>query len=379
MPIDYVTLRVLWWFLLGVLLIGFAIMDGFDLGVAMLLGCLGRNDGERRVLINTIGPTWEGNQVWFILGGGAIFAAWPTLYAVSFSGFYLAMLVVLLALILRPVGFKYRSKLSDPRWRLTWDVCLSIGGFVPALIFGVAMGNVLQGVPFHFDADLRSFYSGSFFGLLNPFAILCGVVSVLMCAQHGALFAATKTEGVIQQRARRTAKVASIAMVVLFITAGYWVGHYVIGYRIDGAIAFDGPSNPLNKSVITTVGAWMQNYYHMPWLYSVPATGIVGALLSCLLADRGESKLAFTASAVSVAGIIGTVGVSMFPIILPSSSNPAQSLTVWDASSSHLTLFVMTIATVFFMPIILAYTAWVYRVLRGKVSLARLLEQDEAY
>lgn len=186
MPLDYETLRVIWWLLLGILLIGFAVMDGFDLGVAMWLPWLAKTDIERRILINSIGATWEGNQVWFILGGGAIFAAWPALYALSFSGFYFAMLLVLLALILRPVGFKYRSKLADPRWRSFWDYALFVGGFVPALIFGVAIGNVLQGVPFHFDEYLRPFYTGSFLDLLNPFALLCGLLSVLMLAMHGA-------------------------------------------------------------------------------------------------------------------------------------------------------------------------------------------------
>ena len=170
-PFDYETLRVMWWVLLGVLLIGFAVMDGFDLGVAMWIPFLTRSEMERRILINSIAPTWEGNQVWFILGGGAIFAAWPALYALSFSGFYYAMLLVLLALILRPVGFKYRSKVDNSTWRTAWDIALFIGGFVPSLIFGVAMGNVLQGLPFHFDSSLRPFYTGSFFELLNPFGI----------------------------------------------------------------------------------------------------------------------------------------------------------------------------------------------------------------
>jgi len=157
MPLDYELLRIIWWLILGVLLMGFAIMDGFDLGVAMWLPFLTKTDIEKRIVINSIGPTWEGNQVWFILGGGAIFAAWPALYGLSFSGFYLAMLLVLLALILRPVGFKYRSKVDNARWRAAWDTALFIGGFVPSLIFGVAMGNVLQGVPFHFDESLRAF------------------------------------------------------------------------------------------------------------------------------------------------------------------------------------------------------------------------------
>ncbi len=183
--IDYGTLKVIWWVLLGILLIGFAATDGFDMGVATLLPFVAKNDVERRVAINTIGPVWEGNQVWFVLGGGAIFAAWPPLYAVSFSGFYLAMFVVLAALILRPVGFKYRSKRPDAGWRRNWDIALFVGGFVPALIFGVAVGNVLQGVPFRLTEDLRTIYEGSFFGLLNPFALLCGLLSVAMLVMHG--------------------------------------------------------------------------------------------------------------------------------------------------------------------------------------------------
>src|SRR5579863_5185627 len=165
---SYEILRLIWWALLGVLLIGFAIMDGFDLGAAILLPFVGRTDAERRVAINTVGPVWEGNQVWLILGGGAIFAAWPPLYAVAFSGFYLAMFLVLCALILRPAGFKYRSKVSNPAWRRVWDWALFVGGLVPALIFGVAFGNVLRGVPFRFDDTLRMTYEGTLFGLLNP-------------------------------------------------------------------------------------------------------------------------------------------------------------------------------------------------------------------
>lgn len=172
MPLDYETMRIIWWALMGVLLIGFALTDGFDLGTAALLPFVGRNDEERRLVINTIGATWEGNQVWFILGGGAIFAAWPLVYAVSFSGFYLAMFLVLASLILRPVGFKYRSKHDDPKWRKRWDWALFVGGFVPALVFGVAVGNVLLGAPFRLDGDLRSFYDGGLLGLFTPFSLL---------------------------------------------------------------------------------------------------------------------------------------------------------------------------------------------------------------
>ncbi len=194
-PLDYETLRVLWWLLLGTLLIGFTLFDGYDLGVGALLPFVARKDEERRVLINLVGPTWEGNQVWLILGGGAIFAAWPALYAVSFSGFYLAMIAILLALILRPVGFKFRGKIKNPTWRSVWDWALFIGGSVPALIFGVAVGNVLRGVPFSLDDTLRPSYSGGFFGLLTPFPLVCGLVSLAMCATHGAVVIAMRTTG----------------------------------------------------------------------------------------------------------------------------------------------------------------------------------------
>lgn len=378
MPIDYETLRVIWWVLLGVLLIGFAVLDGFDLGVAMWLPWIAKTDIDRRVLINSIAPTWEGNQVWFILGGGAIFAAWPALYALSFSGFYFAMLLVLLALILRPVGFKYRSKVNNQQWRAFWDYSLFIGGFVPALIFGVAIGNVLQGVPFHFDGSLRPFYTGSFIGLLNPFALLCGVLSVVMLAMHGAFFLNVKTEGHLQQRARKAAKISAFLTLLIFIAAGFWVHYGVDGYSLTSLVPHDGPSNPLYKTAVQSADAWFTNYTNMPATLLAPAFGIIAAFLALICAKY--TKPAFVFSALSVAGIIATVGVSMFPFILPSSTNPSQSLVVWDSSSSHLTLFVMLTATAILLPIVMLYTTWVYRVLRGKVTEKTIFEnQDTAY
>ncbi len=366
MILDYETLRVIWWVLLGVLLIGFAIMGGFDLGVAMWLPWLGKKDVERRIIINSIGATWEGNQVWFVLGGGAIFAAWPMLYALSFSGFYLAMLIVLLALILRPVGFKYRSKLAAPRWRSTWDGCLFIGGIVPALIFGVALGNVLQGVPFYIDESLRPFYTGSFLDLLNPFALLAGLLSVAMFAMHGAFFLNVKTDGLVQQRAKKAAIVTAWMTVFLFLGAGVWVYYGIDGYVLSSIVPHDGPSNPLYKQAIHQAGAWFINYQSAPVTIAAPALGVFAVMMAGLLI-RFE-KLAFVCSSLAVFGMVATVGVTMFPFILPSSTHPAQSLIVWDSSSSQLTLMIMLGATVIFMPIILVYTAWVYRVLRGKIT-----------
>jgi cytochrome d ubiquinol oxidase subunit II len=366
--IDYETLRIIWWLLLGVLLIGFAVTDGFDLGVGTLLPFVARTDTERRIAINSIGPTWEGNQVWLILGGGAIFAAWPPLYAVSFSGFYLAMFAILFALILRPVAFKYRSKRESARWKAGWDWALFIGGFVPSLIFGVAVGNVLQGVPFRFDDDMRIYYEGSFFALLNPYALLCGLLSVSMLTMHGAAWLQVKTDGVVAERARRYGSLAAVAVIVLFALGGLFLWAGIDGYRISSAIDAAGPSNPLLKTVEHSPGAWLVNYGTHPWMMIAPVLGFVGAAaaLLAMLARREVTVLLF--SKLAILGIISTVGLSMFPFLLPSSLDPRSSLTVWDASSSHLTLFIMLVVTGIFLPIILFYTAWVYRVLWGKVD-----------
>jgi cytochrome d ubiquinol oxidase subunit II len=373
--ISYEVLRLIWWLLLGVLLIGFAVTDGFDLGTGILLPFAGRNDLERRVIINSIGPVWEGNQVWLILGGGAIFAAWPQLYAVSFSGFYLAMFAILVALILRPVAFKFRSKRDEPAWRARWDWALFIGGFVPSLIFGVAMGNVLQGVPFRFGADMHIFYDGSFFGLLNPFALLCGLVSVAMLAMHGAAWLQLKTQGPVADRARAYGSVAALATVLLYALAGVLLWRFVDGYRVTSVLPPDGPSNPLLKTVELHASAWFANYAVQPWLYVVPGLGLAGALLAFVGLRARSALLALLASGLSIAGIILSVGVSMFPFILPSSIDPHASLTVFDSSSSHLTLFIMLVVTVIFIPIILAYTSWVYSVLRGKVDAVAIDEE----
>lgn len=379
MLLDYETLRLIWWLLLGVLLIGFAIMDGFDLGVAILLPFAARTDDERRVLINSIGPVWEGNQVWLILGAGAIFAAWPPLYATAFSGFYFAMFLTLAALILRPVGFKFRSKLEQRWWRRLWDWALFVGGFVPALIFGVAMGNLLQGVPFHFDDRLMAHYEGGFFGLLNPFGLLAGLVSLAMLTMHGAAYIALKTEGPAAGRARGFGAWAGLATALLFALAGFWVTYGIDGFAILESAGHDGPSNPLAKSVAVQAGAWLENYDRQPWTLAAPILGIAGSLAAALLLWRGAAIPAFLASAVAIAGVIATPGLAMFPFIMPSSSDPGSSLTVWDASSSQRTLFIMLVATVIFLPIVLAYTAWVFRVLRGRISADDVRRSDSAY
>lgn len=373
--LDYPTLKIIWWLLVGVLLIGFAIMDGHDMGVGTLLPFVGRNDVERRVVINTVGPHWDGNQVWFITGGGAIFAAWPLVYATAFSGFYWAMLAVLWALFFRPVGFDYRSKIHDARWRSTWDWGLFIGGAVPPLIFGVAFGNLLQGVPFGFDDSLRSTYTGTFWQLLNPFALLAGVVSSAMITMHGGVYLAHRTEGAVQARARRAAIGAALLMVLAFVAAGVWL-QGIDGYRITSVIDPFALPDPLAKTVVREAGAWMANYRLQPLLWGLPAMGVAGALLAAGLVAVGRTLVAFVASALALVGVIGTAGASMFPFIMPSSSQPSASLTVWDSVSSHLTLGLMFWATLILMPVIVLYTSWAYQVMSGKVTAAYIRENE---
>jgi cytochrome bd ubiquinol oxidase subunit II len=375
-PLDYGTLRIIWWLLLGVLLIGFAVMDGYDLGVATLLPFVARDDAERRVTINAIGPHWEGNQVWLILGAGSVFAAWPALYAASFSGFYIAMFLVLVTLILRPVGFEFRNKFADTSWRAFWDYALFAGGLVPSVVFGVAFGNLLQGVPFRIDPDLRIFYEGSgLWELLNPFGLLCGLVSAAMLATHGAIYLTLQTDGIVQARARRFAMIGATVTVVLFAVAGLWVWQGIDGYAIVSAIAPDGPSNPLLKSVVREPGRWFANYSVHPWMIIVPVLGFAGMLLALHLTGIERRAWAIIASAAGILGIIATAGLSMFPFLMPSNIAPAASLTVWDASSSRLTLFVMLVVTLIFLPIVLVYTAIAFRALHGMVTTS-MVEKD---
>jgi cytochrome d ubiquinol oxidase subunit II len=308
---------------------------------------------------------WEGNQVWFILGGGSIFAAWPMLYAASFSGFYLAMFLVLATLILRPAGFKFRSKLENPTWRAFWDWALFAGGVVPALVFGVAFGNLFEGVPFGFDTFMRMHSEITLLSLLNPFALLCGLVSLSMIVFHGASWLNYKASGMVKMRATKVMLVAAIAYIALFTLAGVWLGQ-IDGYRIVGEIAHDGPSNPLLKMVVRVPHGWYANVTAHPWLLLTLFASYGGAVVAVLL--RRFPGYAMLASALVPAGTIATAGAALFPFLLPSSSEPNASLTVWDASSSSLTLAVMLGVTVLILPIIIAYTTWVYRVLRGPVK-----------
>ena len=369
---DYETLKLIWWAIVGILLVGFAILDGFDLGIGALLPFVGRTDAERRVMLNSIGPTWEGNQVWFITAGGATFAAWPLVYATGFSGFYVALIIVLFALILRPVGFDYRSKIVDPRWRNAWDWGIFVNGVVPSVVFGVAFGNLLLGVPFHFDGDQRVFYTGSFFELLNPFALLAGVVSLAMLTMHGGLYLQLRTEGAVRERAILAARLAGIVLLATFVAAGLWVAKGVDGYQIVSMPPADTSFLPSAKTVERLPSGWLHNYSKHPWTVIAPLAAVGATILALVTSALSRAVLAFVLSCVAVACVVLTAGFALFPFIMPSSSHPGHSLTVWDAVSSHKTLQVMFWAVPIFVPIILIYTAWVYRVMRGKVNEQRV-------
>lgn len=371
---SYETLRAIWWLFLAVLLIGFAVTGGGDLGVGTLLPIIARSDAERRVLINVIGPTWEGNQVWLVLGAGAIFAAYPPIYAAAFSGFFSAMILALFALILRPVGFKYRSKLEDSRWRATWDWGLFIGGFVPALIFGVAIGNLLLGVPFRYDADLRVFYEGGLLVLLNPFGILVGLVSVSMLTMQGAIYLQLKTRDTLRMRARQWVGHAALALIVTFVIAGSWVAYGIEGFVLGSFGGTEAASNPTMKTVTREAGAWLANYQAHPLLWLIPATALAGAALTVLLSRIERPGLGFITSSMAQAAVILTAGVAMFPFLMPSSLNPGHSLTAWDSTSSLLTLRWMFWMVVIFLPVIIMYTSWVFLKLRGPVTVEQVSE-----
>ncbi|WHZ19338.1 MAG: Cytochrome d ubiquinol oxidase subunit II [Rhodanobacteraceae bacterium] len=374
----YAILQIVWWLLLGVLLVGLAVMVGMDMGVGTILRWVGRNDVERRVALNIIGPHWDGNQVWFILGGGAVFAAFPLIYATAFSGFYVVMLLLLWAMIVRPLGFEYRGKIADAAWRNAWDWSLFVSGAVPMIVFGAAIGNLFHGVPFHFEWNLTSVYTGSFLALLNPFAILCGVLSLALSVMMGALTIMNGAEGAMRSRALGLACGGAIVAFVLFAIGGLWV-NALDGYQLAAQPGAGVPQTPLQQTVTIAHGAWMANFTAHPVLWLVPAAGFLGMLGALLAALTGRSYVGWWLGALAWLGVIGSAGVALFPFLLPSSSDPSMSLTLWNASSSRLTLAWMLGFTVVFVPLVIWYTGWAFWVMRGKVTPESIEHDEHAY
>lgn len=376
--LDYETLRLIWWGILVFLVCGFAVMDGADLGIGMLLPFIGKTDDERRVMLNTVGATWEGSQTWLVTLGGITFGAWSIVYAVLFSGVYAGLLLLLFALFLRPVGFDYRSKLPNPEWRNAWDWGLFVGALVPAVVLSLAAGNVIIGLPFQLDHDFHSTYNGGLLDLFQLFPLLCVLVGVSLCLLHGAVYLRWKTESVIADRAQIVILFSSVAFIVLFLAAGAWVAWGLDGYRITSAIDTSITAHPLHKTVETATGLWLNNYSRYPVLILAPIVAVLSALATPFVTAKHYAATGFITSSLAMSGALITAGGSLFPFLLPSTLLPNSSLTIWDASASHYTMKLLLAATIIFMPIVIAYTTWVYRVMRGKVTIEHIQQNQHS-
>ncbi|MGL6483359.1 cytochrome d ubiquinol oxidase subunit II [Aeromonas caviae] len=372
---DYETLKVIWWGLVLFLLVGFVVMDGFDLGVGMLLPVVGKTDDERRVLLNSVGPVWEGNQVWLIAGAGTLFAAWPLVYAAAFSALYVPFIFLLFGLFLRPVGFDYRSKLPDPVWRRWWDRALVVGGLLPTLVFGATLGLVLQGLPFRFDAALRIHYGA--FAFHWPLLLTAMGTALALLLLHGASFLQCKTQGAIAARSARLALWLGPLASALFALGGVWLGE-MAGYRITAIGDLNGALTPLMKEVVAVPAGWLGNFVAHPVLWAVPVLGLLLPLVCALASRLGKSGLALVASGGACAAMMLTVAIALFPFVLPSSLDPASSLTLWDSTSSERTLLIMLGIVGVLMPVNIGYTLWVYRVVRGRVSAEQVRQHGHS-
>ena len=332
-------LNMIWFLLVGVLIIGYAILDGFDLGVGVL-HLFARSEEERRVHINAIGPVWDGNEVWLLTGGGALFAAFPIVYATVFSGFYLALMLLLVALIFRAVSMEFRGKVDSPGWKKAWDVAFGIGSLLPAVLFGVAFGNILRGIPL----DAAHNYTGSFFTLLNPYAVLIGVLSLVLFTMHGAIYLAMKTEGGLQARIIRWITPLWMSTVGLYLIA-------TLATMIESPFLFEGMlSNPL--------------------FYVLFLVLLAACLFIPVAAKAGRFGRAFTASSVTIAMMIGLSALSLFPRLVPALDDLPLSLTIYNASSSEATLTTMLVIALIGMPLVIAYTIFIYRAFKGKVVIS---------
>jgi cytochrome d ubiquinol oxidase subunit II len=332
-----VELTDIWFILIAVLWIGYFVLEGFDFGVGILTKLLAKNEVERRVLINTIGPVWDGNEVWLLVAGGATFAAFPEWYATLFSGFYLPLFLILVALILRGVAFEYRGKRADAQWARRWDEVIFWSSLVPSILWGVAFANIVRGVPI--DADKE--FVGTFFGLLNPYALLGGVTTLTLFVTHGAVFVALKTHGDIRERARVIATKAGLVAAVV-------------------AVVFLGWTHALRGDSISLV------------LSVLAALALVGALA---MNRVGREGWAFLLSAVTIAAAVSALFVALYPNVMPSSLDPAYSLTTVNASSTAYTLKIMTWVAVVMTPIVLVYQSWTYWVFRRRIGVSDIPTQ----
>ncbi|MBT0665773.1 cytochrome d ubiquinol oxidase subunit II [Geobacter pelophilus] len=350
---DISVFQIIWFVLWGVLWAVYFMLDGFVLGTGFLAGILAKNDTEKRVLINSVGPVWDGNEVWLITAGGATFAAFPTTYALMFSNLYSALILLLFALIVRGVSFEFRGKLEGSTWKKSWDVAIIISSFLPALLFGVAFGNIFKGIPMKNDFAAVNFsYDGTLIGLLNPYGLVTGILFVLLFAVHGALYVAIKTSDELSQRAGVLANKLWFPLLVV-------------------AVAFLGYSYPATKLYA--------NFLNAPILVIIPLIAVASLLLVKLFALKGAMHKAFLFSCLTIVFVVFTGVTGLFPNLIPSSLDPASNLTIFNSSSSLLTLQIMTVVALIMVPTVICYKIWVYRIFRAPVRAEDVLTDPHAY
>lgn len=349
---DITVFQIIWFILWSVLWAVYFMLDGFVLGLGFLSGFIAKNDTEKRVLINAVGPVWDGNEVWLLTAGGATFAAFPTTYALMFSNLYSALILLLFSLIVRGVSFEFRGKMDGAGWKSSWDTAIIVCSFLPALLFGVAFGNIFKGIPMTNDfVNLNFSYSGSLIGLLNPYGLVTGVLFVLMFAVHGSLYAAIKTTGELSARAKAMA-------------GKLWVPLLIVAVAF---LAYTYPATHL-----------YDNFLKTPVLLIIPVIAVV-SLLMVKVTMAGSAHKAFLFSCLTVVFVVFTGVTGLFPNLIPSNLDPASNLTIYNSSSSLLTLKIMTVVALIFVPIVIAYKIWVYRIFRAPVTNEEVLGNPESY
>ena len=375
--LDFSVLRLCWWLLIGVLWTGFAIMDGHDLGVGALLLIVARKDEERRVLINSIAPHWDGNQVWLITAAGAMFAVWPIVYATIFSGLYIALLAMLWTIFLRAPAFDYRSKIEKPQWRYGWDKIIFLASVSTPIILGVAAGNLFLGLPFNIDQNISVYYQGNILQLFTPYPLLAGLLGLFMILAQGASYIMVRSEKMIYSRAKKSLLICAFFTIICFIAVMLWTMQ-LPGFVINN-IDINGASNPFAKTVVIQAHGWAKNYINYPIIMIAPIMVVLSFLSAIISSKFNRSLLAFISTSVGIAFIIISFGCLLFPFLVPSSVNPNLSLTVWDSTSSYHTLLLSLISAAIFVPIIFIYTSWVFRIMRGKLTEQKIKDNSKTY
>jgi cytochrome bd ubiquinol oxidase subunit II len=371
MMFDYITLKIIWWLIFGVIVVAFFVTAGMDIGVNFLLPIVGKSDYDRRLIINSTGPTWEGNQVWLILFVAGLLAIWPTLYATLLYSMYFLCLILVFTLILRPPGIDYRNKINSHTWRITWDICLFIGAIAVALAIAILVAYLFTGLPYYFDNDMRPIYQGSFYKLISPLSLLCFIVVLSWLSLHGALFLQYKLQDIPAQRSKKVVQIAGWTFLAAFIVTGVYVGFWIPAYKIDFIPELNSEFLPTAKIVSLLETGWCYNFTQNYWLWILPVLVLLATRVAMRLSKFGKPVTALFVNAIGMLALVFTVAAAIFPFLLLSQVNLNHSLTIWDAAASKNTLWYSLLAVVVLLPIVLLYTTWVYRVMRGKVKIYR--------